>query len=268
MRRAGYIIVLLCALASAASAQATLEMMRLKLRQSDYGRVIELADTLLQHQEQLEKAELIELYEIRGVAQYSLQQLDGALASFAALLTVAPQHTLDPEKRSPKIIRFFDEVRQSLARQREAAAPAVTRIDTLRLIVPVHDKLAGAMRRSLLLPGWGHLYLGRRGSGAALTAVNALLLGSTVWSISNCRNRQHAYLAAAAAPEIADCYQMYNRAYQTRNTLIASYALFWLVSQADLLMLHPPSAGPQAAWIVPAVEWRSGTFLCSCTIQF
>lgn len=266
MRKTLCILALLCAFTAAAQAQATLEMMRLKLRQFDYTRVIELADTLLQHQEKLPRQELIEVYETRGVAQYSLQQLDAALASFAALLAVAPEHRLDPGNTSPKIIRFFEEIRQSLARQQTAEPAAASRVDTLRLIDPGPGRLAAAMRRSLLWPGWGHLYLERRQTGAALAAAHLALLGTTVWAAVECRDRQKEYLAATVPAQINSRYDSWNRSYRRRSGLAAATALLWVASQADLLIFHPPAAS--TAWIYPSIDLERRSLLCSCSIFF
>jgi hypothetical protein len=265
MRKRAHILTLaILFLTTAAHAQATLEMMRLKLRQFDYARVVGLADTLLQ-QASLTPNERIEILETQGIAQYSLQELDGALATFAALLKIAPDCTLDPGKTSPKIIRFFDEIKESLAQQKAAAA--TVRIDTVRLYDQGGRKLPGAMVRSLLWPGWGHLYQQRRNTGIALAAANLALLGSSLYFAGDCRDKQHAYLSAAEESLIAGRYQSYNTAYKTRNALIASYALFWLLSQADLLIFHPPPAGSAAAWIVPNVELTGQGIKYSCTIR-
>ena len=257
--------LMLALLSPAAQGQATLEMMRLKMRQFDYPRVASLADSVL-HQSALTPAERSEILETKGIALYSLQELDGAQRAFAALLTAAPDHTLDPARTSPKIIQFFDEIKASLARQHAVAAPV--RVDTLRIYDTSGQRLTGALARSLVWPGWGHLQLQRRPSGAILAAANLLLLGSTLYAAADCRDKQRAYLAATDDAAIAACYKSYNTAYKTRNALAASYALFWMLSQADLLLLHPPAAGPAAARIVPQVEWTGDGIRYSCTIPF
>ncbi|HNW61313.1 MAG TPA: hypothetical protein PKI62_16705, partial [bacterium] len=70
---------MLALLSPAAQGQATLEMMRLKMRQFDYPRVASLADSVL-HQSALTPAERSEILETKGIALYSLQELDGAQA--------------------------------------------------------------------------------------------------------------------------------------------------------------------------------------------
>jgi hypothetical protein len=269
MKRSSYIAALvLVSLCSAARGQATLEMMRLKLRQFDYVRVVQLADSLLKEKEVLQHNELIEIYETRGIAQYSLQELDGALVSFTALLQTAPDHALDPARTSPKIIRFYDEIRQSLAQRQSAANQPLVRVDTLRIYPAADKKVPGALARSLLWPGWGHLHLQRRGSGIALSAANLALLGSAVWSAAECRDKEHAYLAATTESLIAERYKSYNRTYKTRNACLVGYTLFWLLSQADLLIFHPPAVEPTAGRIIPGVELTGQGIHYSCTIAF
>ncbi len=262
MKKIRYITALLVlALLSAAHSQATLEMMRLKLRQFDYPRVVALADTLLLRA-QLIPDERKEILETKGIALYSLQELDGAQAAFAALLAAAPDHILDPARTSPKIIQFFNEIKASLARQEEAAA--AVRVDTLRLYDPGGQRLPGALARSLLWPGWGHLHLQREKTGIALAAANLVLLGSTLYVTAECRNRQRTYLAATETADIRARYLSYNTAFKTRNALAASYALFWLFSQADLLILHPPASGPSAT----RLEWTGTGVRYSCSLPF
>lgn len=57
---------------------------------------------------------LVEAYELRGRAYFNIGLKEKATESFRALVEVSPQHALRREQVSPKIVDYFDSVKESL----------------------------------------------------------------------------------------------------------------------------------------------------------
>jgi tetratricopeptide (TPR) repeat protein len=221
-----------------AHAQATMEMLRLEYQNFNYRKIIALSDELLAGQNRLQRPDLIELWQLRALAHYSLQDMDQAMADFTELLHIDPSHQLDASRVSPKIIQFFEELKTQVHTEPTEKVVETVR-DTIRVYVDHSRPMSVAIGRSLVLPGWGHQYLGAKGKGRILILASMVTGACAVLMTVDCHQKENDYLSNVQSADMDRLYQRYNKAYQSRNLFIGAFVTTYLFTQVDLL-LHPP----------------------------
>lgn len=251
MRHSSLLLLLFIALFTGADAQNGDNLSRLKTRftEFEYEAVVKAADSLLQAKQLLSSQELIAVYVYKGVAHYALDDEPQARRCFIEILKIDRLYTLDPEVFSPKIASLFEQVK---AEYQQLVVP------TLPTVITVYDSAAirerdllrvetGQKRsmlwRSLLLPGWGHLFGGDEQKGIILSAASAAVFTSAIYFIFDSRSKELKYLSSTSAEAIAASYNSYNAAYKARNILLAASALLWIYAQADLIYVQPGQGG-------------------------
>lgn len=242
--------------ASAQTRSVEIEIMQQHLVNFEYDSVVTMADKMLADKRSFSESELLEIYRMKAIAHYSLLEMNAALNSFVEILKIDPDYSLDPVRTSPKIVKFFSEIKSNI---RQKASPPETiqpvKTDTVKLIMDTGSVYRNTLVRSMLLPGWGHLYLQNHKKGWLLSALSTATLGSAIYYIFDSRNKQKAYLNEIDPSMMDTKYNSYNRSYKTRNILISAYALLWLYSQTDILVFqHKNIKGEFRAAFLPTVN--------------
>ncbi len=210
-----------------------------ELETFQYNKVIADADSILNSKQNINPEELIIIYKLKGVAQFSLSDEEGAKISFINILKIDSTYQFDSTDTSPKIITFYNQVKneyqQILPRQKQ-----YVKVDTVFVPKPVNDNSSmnifkQAMIRSVLIPGLGHLYLNENVKGTILTSLSVLTLSSSIYFIIDSNKKERQYLNAVDPNAIQDSYNKYNTSYKLRNFSLISFAAVWLYSQIDLL---------------------------------
>ena len=98
--------------------------------------------------------------------------------------------------------------------------------------------LKNAMIRSFILPGLGHIYLGKTGKGLVLTTLSAVSIGGMIYFIIDSNKKEDDYLNTSDPKTISTNFDAYNSSYKLRNAFIISSVVIWLYSQIDLLFFH------------------------------
>lgn len=216
----------------------TINMIENYFQSFEYDKVIELADKALEKNTDYTRQDIIRIYKMKAIAHYSKQELDFALSSFIRLLEIAPDYNLDPVKTSPKIIDFFQQIRQSYQMPEEIEPDTVfLKPDT----VHTHSIAVRVDRSrvcSIFVPGTGHMLKGETVKGVVFTSLTAAALGLSLSSWLDCCEKERAYLNAVEPQLIADKYKQYNKSFKKRNTLLIVYAGIWSLCQIDLLLFQ------------------------------
>jgi hypothetical protein len=175
---------------------------------------------------------------MKGISQFVLGQEYNARNSFLNILELDPVFQLDPVQNSPKIIRFFNDLKLSflqsqilerpLEQSNRSGQPAGFQVNKNSI------SLNHAMWRSIVLPGWGHRYLGRNKAGNHLSIGSLLLIPTTFYYVLDTYNKEKNYLNETDQVKIHSNYDAYNNSYKLRNIMITSYAVFWIYTQFDL----------------------------------
>lgn len=264
------LMTLLLFLVTAASGQERpvhprVQVLQTYLQNFEYEKIVRAATPLLEQPEALSVSDRIELYRLKGMAHYSLIEMDQAMTSFIALLQLDPDYEMDPVKTSPKILNFFNQIKDHLSATQDdsTTSPPPTRIDTVRVTVtPPPDRPANAW--SLLLPGAGQWRRGQKTRGALLTTGAILSLGATVYYTLETRSARIDYLNETDPDQIKCRYDRYNSAFQKRTASALIYTVVWAVAQVDLLVFeHESLSATTSLQAHPA-----GTPMVCTTIRF
>lgn len=209
-----------------------------KYESFEYRQVIDFTNNLLLSDTSLTKNDFIELHKMKAISYFSLAESDSARYVFIEILKMDPEFSLDPIRTSPKILVFFngikDEFNEILSSAKLAEAEERTIIPS-EIEVFDHGRFNNSLIRSTVLPGWGHLFADENTAGLILTSAGTLNLGTLVYFIIDSDKKQNNYLNETDVTKISDKYNKYNTSYKIRNILIASYAAIWLYSQIDLI---------------------------------
>jgi len=218
-----------------------LQQLRQAYESFDFSRVTLLSEQILSSSIPLSANEAIELYTMSGVAHYSLAQEIDARKCFVEILKLNKDYALDPVSISPKIITFFEKVRRDFFQiadtflSNEEPKKDTLAKPTLVFIRRGTDSVTSSFLRSLLLPGWGHLYMNEQSKGYILTSATVVNVAAIVYFIFDTNEKEQQYLNEGNPQRISKSYDKFNTSYKIRNAFIGSYLALWLYSQFDLV---------------------------------
>jgi len=192
----------------------------------------------LKESDKLSTKQLSYIHQYLAFSFFNIGQTDSARVHFLSLLSINTDIKLNPLETSPKIIDFFDQIKNDF-----------TEINTQKMFISypeyifVEDKRPDAAWRSAILPGWGQFYKEQptRGyifGGAFLTS--AAILGV---SIVNENKYKDSYLNSTDLDEISNTYDKYNNWSKIRQVSTYSTIGIWLLSFADALWSDYPKIG-------------------------
>lgn len=225
------------------AAQDSLQLMKKNFDQFKYGDVISVANKLLLKKAPFTKKDIIEIYKLKGISHYSLSEDDAAKKSFIEILRMDTSYTFDSTKISPKIISFYNQVKQDyIQQQKEIEARTVVRIDTVYVPKIKYDiehetRLKNAVARSLIIPGLGQLYLNSSFKSISLTVLGSAALVSSVYYFIKTEQDERTYLIETNSDKIESKYKDYNISFKRRNISLITFGVLWIYSQLDLLFL-------------------------------
>jgi len=235
-----FIIVILTLTVNAQDTTGILDSLKQQFETFQFTRVISSADSLLLNKALMSKKQLIEIYKIKAVSEFSLLEEENAKRSFTSILNLDNNFQFDSTKTSPKIISFFDELKNNYLTGLETQKKLQVQQDTLFISQTIEGRTAeenfrNAMVRSLLLPGMGHLYAGEKTKGIILTSLSAVSLSSMIYFIFDANKKQDDYQSETDPNLIAVKYNDYNNSFKLRNVSIITFAVLWIYSQIDIL---------------------------------
>ena len=232
-------LFLLYTLAVAQHHTDAVEGVAIPFKSFQYSEVISLADSVLAQDSLLTATELIEIYRMKALSHFSIGEEQYAKNCFNEILKTDPRFKLDPVQNSPKIISFFNQIKLDYLQNQitiKNSTPLEQNNEPIKTTFALYPQknIKSAMVKSVLLPGWGHLYLDKKKSGIPLLLGSIVTLPSMIYFIYDANQKERDYLNETDSDEIQTKYDTYNQSYKIRNGLIAGYALIWLYSQWDL----------------------------------
>ncbi len=254
------IILLFTFMAVAQAATTEVEIIAQKFRAFDYDAVIELSNKALAHADDFSQDELFQIHEMKAVSYYSKMEMTEALNSFVDILKIDPEHELDPVKYSPKIIAFYNRIKSNFQPLETVSQPVEQKPEKPDTVIVYRQdrSFKKSILPSLVLPGTGHLLIGKKQKGMILTTLSAATLASSIWFTIDCANKEKDYLNAVDPGDIDGKYAEYNSSFKIRNTLWTAYAAIWLYSQIDLLFLQKPDSPIQVGLATPGAGAAMG----------
>jgi hypothetical protein len=239
MKKIFPIILLFCSVTAAQSYQDSVSRIEDDFKSFNYKEVIAGSSELLE-QDTLSADLKIRLYMMKGISHFVILEDTLAKYSFLEILRLDPGFTPDSSTTSPKIIDFFDEIRENYAWYYNPPVMVQLPVDSVELLSPAEsfrqykEKMRVSVIRSLLFPGLGHLYLNNN-IGYYLAIPAGISFLSSVYFLIDTENKRKDYLNAQEPSLIDSRYKSYNSSYKVRNTSILIFSAVWLFSQFDIL---------------------------------
>lgn len=237
LMRWGFIVIFLCLMFSCAlhaqESPPPLAHVQRAYEALRFDEAENLGRRALQHSEEYSASELVQLHLIMGYLGYLRKQPETARANFESALSLQPDLTLDSLLVSPKIVRMFEQVKNEYRVGLASHKPTVK-------YVMITDQRLHALRRSLLLPGWGQRHLQKNTRGAIYTTGFVVATGLGL-AFQVAQSQAHrSYLAATTPNQIARRYDIYNQRYHMRNAAFAIAGGIWAANVIDVLFATPP----------------------------
>ncbi|OGU64910.1 MAG: hypothetical protein A2499_14610 [Stygiobacter sp. RIFOXYC12_FULL_38_8] len=215
--------------------EATYEKIKkLCYEEYEYEKVIQLSNELIK-KEGVEDSTLINLYLMRAISFYALDNENLVRISFENILKIKKTFTPDIRKINTKIIVIFNEVKAEFIRQNPMQA--TTPEDVAKIISLAAEKeamLKAATIKNILVPGWGQMALNSTTKGILMGGLSTANLAAMIYYVFDTNKKEDAYLKETNKFLVDQKYASYNSSYKTRNILIATYAALWIYSQIDL----------------------------------
>ncbi len=213
----------------------------------EFEELITKADTFLQHKTNYRDEIIINVYLMKAIAYYSIDQDEKTRTSFFEILKIDDNYQPDPQQISPKIVQLFNKAKQEFFIIRDSVKPEqnnytptrieyITKHDTI-LIQKEHYLGMSPKLKSILLPGLGHLDEDNVG-GWFYIGASAILAGAITYYTIETNRLEEKYLNERDKVEIAKKYSKYNDAYHIRNGLIIGYIGVWSYAQLDFFVFR------------------------------
>ncbi|MFQ5825350.1 MAG: tetratricopeptide repeat protein [bacterium] len=232
-----------------------LEEMRNAYHQLDFTEAEIKAKSALNNYQRFSAEQLTEIHKILALIYYSQNQIDEARQHFKAALSLTPDLNLDPLFVSPKIIDFYNQIKEErrLTVKNNSNAKAEVRY------VLVQDPRPAAALRSMILPGWGQLYKGEKTKGRLLMALWGVGITGSVISHLAREQAKDKYLSETNPAKIESRYNTFNNFHKLRNNLVIFSAGVWVYSYIDSILKERPhkiekSASKKALVIFPSIS--------------
>jgi hypothetical protein len=211
--------------------QDRLVAVREAYRRLEFDRADSLARRALEERHRFSPAQLVELHIVVANVAYARGDEEAAARHFRLTLQLRPDLALDPLRYSPKVVEFFDNVRQEVAGREQL--PSIV----YQIVEP--DPRPAAALRSALVPGWGQSY---KGDDAKAWSMFGVWAGSTIASMHSRRRLATIRADLEQGPEVqlrAELEEAQDRWMRVRTYTTAVAAVTWIASYVDAL-LHVP----------------------------
>ena len=200
-----------------------------------YEQVERLASEILDEYQLYSTTELAVVHVTLALVKFALNDHAEAQKQFRSALMLDPSMELDPVLVSPKIRTFFQEIKDTMAAEREVEDDPEVEV---RYIF-VEDVRPPAALRSMVLPGWGQLYKKEKAKGWAIIGLWGGAVAATTITHVLRDDASEAYRNAQDPGTISSRYDRFNRLHKTRNTLALVALGIWGVSYVDALASIP-----------------------------
>lgn len=213
--------------------QSPYEQMLQAYQQLDYQSAKTIGQKITAEYTKHSLFQLVETHKILGVIAYTEGNADNAKTQFEQALSIDDKTQLDSVYVSPKIIQFFNDLKQAFVQsKKESNSDAAL---SSRYIL-VSDPRPAASLRSLVLPGWGQLYKHEKKKGYGLmTTAGISVIATGIFHVLQ-KNAHDEYLNATDLKIINEKYDQYNRLYKWRNGAAIFTGAIWVYSFFDALI--------------------------------
>lgn len=198
--------------------------------EAKYEQVLIKSANLMTNQHSLSKDQLIEIHKYRALSYFAIGKQDSARINFYSILSIEKDFKLDPIKISPKILVFFNAIRDNFERDTDQK-----KIIPYNSYIFVEDIRPYAAFRSAILPGWGQHYKEQNTKGYILNGAFAFTSIATFITYLREKNLKEDYLSESNPSKITSLYADYNNTSKARRILQYTVLTVWAFSIFDAL---------------------------------
>ncbi len=205
----------------------------------EFDAALATAEDVLSQVEAYTLQDIAGVHTIAALILMSRNEQDEARTHFESALSADPALTLDPLLASPKVVAFFNQIKQE-------TSPAPVDAGAATRYVKVYDQRPSAAMRSMLLPGWGQMYKGHRTRGAVMMAAWAVTTAGSITAHFVRANREDRYVRESDPLLVPERFADFDRWHKARNNLALAAAATWIVSYVDALLFEGPANNAHA----------------------
>jgi tetratricopeptide (TPR) repeat protein len=195
----------------------------------EFDKAIQSGQNLLKSNHQFNRDELSTIHQFMALSFYNMGKIDSARVHFLSLLSIQPDFELDPVSVSPKIISFFEQLKNGS--QSATTEPAIG----YTKYVFLEDLRPKATLRSALLPGWGQIYKYQKKKGYFIGGAFIASLGATGVSLYFEKDNHNKYLDSTTPAAIKKNYNTYNNWFKRRKLFTIATVSIWAIGILDAL---------------------------------
>lgn len=198
--------------------------------EAQYEQVLIKSVHLLSNKQLLNKDQLIEIHKYRALSYFIIGKNDSARINFYSILSMEKNYNLDPVKTSPKILSFFETIKNNFTNDVEQK-----KVIPYNSYVFVEDIRPYAALRSTFLPGWGQHYKEQNTKGYILNGAFAITSIAVIVTYSMEKNIKDDYISETNSSKIKSLYADYNNMSKTRRIFQYTTIAVWAFSIFDAL---------------------------------
>ena len=245
------ILIGLCgSLVQAQNNTPTVAQIREAFNNLNLKRTIELSTRAIDRYETYGVDQLVQIYEYRAMAYFNLGSNQEAEAAFISALSLDSTLELDPVTVSPKIRKFFSEIKNSYAADQVRSAELSPGLASKYIIQ--EDMRPGAAWRSALVPGWGQHYKGEQLKGYVIFSGFILNSVGLITAIAYENSTRDAYLNAVQSNDIQVKFDEYEKWNTIRRILTGTGIIIWAYAFGDALWSPAPQPSTVSLQFSPA----------------
>lgn len=219
-----------------------IEFLKKNYQSFNYTSVITTAEKILRNNN-IDEDTKIEIYTLKAASHFILNDQSNTRKSFIEILKLNDAFELNKTVYSPKLIKFFDEIKTEFIEVRNSKKtktlekPIKKQLNSIKSNTNLNQNWNSAIAKSIILPGWGHLSLEQNTKNWLLISASTISLGSMIYYIFDTNRKEKDYLIEINQDIVQQKYDDFNKSYKIRNMLIITYAAIWLYTQIDLLFV-------------------------------
>lgn len=199
----------------------------------NYATAERKAKQALVNYQQFASGQLVKIHKYLGLIYFSQKRLDESEKQFKSALSINSDLTLSPLLVSPKIIDFFNTIKNKQKTKKKENV-------SVKYIL-LKDKRPGASWRSFMLPGWGQRYKGEKKKGTIIISCWATSMAGLLTTHLLQQKAQKNYLNSKGLNKIESNYNTYNKYYKTRNSIALLSLGLWLYAYIDAAVKKTPT---------------------------
>lgn len=203
----------------------------------EFDKAIQSGQNLLKSNHRFSRDELATVHQYMALSFYNTGKIDSARSHFLTLLSIQPDVELDPISVSPKIISFFEQLKNETN-----ASPTDLSIGYTKYVF-LQDLRPGATFRSAVFPGWGQIYKHQKIRGYVIGGAFVASLVVTGISLYFEKDNHNKYLDSTAPASIEANYDTYNSWFKKRKVFTITTVSVWAFAILDAMWApYPHSA--------------------------